>query len=188
MPSIEHNQLLWTNKKEWTLAGDQWSGPWGGVESQWFFTIQPRIHACIPADTILEIAPGLGRWTQYLQHHCRRLILVDLMRDCIESCKKRFSTASHIEYHTNDGRSLSMIADETIDFVFSFDSLVHAEADVIRCYLQQLGRKLKRNGIGFIHHSNIGQYRSSFKVFNRVQRPARLRMALKKGFFGDHSG
>jgi cyclopropane fatty-acyl-phospholipid synthase-like methyltransferase len=39
------------------------------------------------------------------------------------------------------------------DFVFSFDSLVHVESDVIENYLTQLAKKLKPNGIGFIHHS-----------------------------------
>jgi hypothetical protein len=59
----------------------------------------------------------------------------------------------------NDGRSLDFIADESVDFAFSFDSLVHAEVDVIRDYLAQLSAKLKVNGIGFIHHSNLASYR-----------------------------
>ena len=43
-------------------------------------------------------------------------------------------------------------------FVFSFDSLVYAENDVIAAYLSQLARKLSPDGVGFIHHSNIGAY------------------------------
>ena len=38
------------------------------------------------------------------------------------------------------------IPDRSSDSVFSFDSLVHAEADVIRGYLAQIGRKLKPSG------------------------------------------
>jgi hypothetical protein len=55
-----------------------------------------------------------------------------------------------------------MIGDNTIDFVFSFDSLVHAESDVIQAYLGQLTKKLRSNGVGFIHHSNIGEYKQLF--------------------------
>lgn len=51
-----------------------------------------------------------------------------------------------------------MIEDESIDFIFSFDSLVHVEKDVIKSYLQQIALKLKPNGVGFIHHSNLGNY------------------------------
>ena len=36
-----------------------------------------------------------------------------------------------------------MIQDKSIDFVFSFDSLVHAEAEVIEAYLNQLAMKLQ---------------------------------------------
>jgi hypothetical protein len=73
-------------------------------------------------------------------------------------CKKRFAGLSHIEYHVNDGKSLQFLADSSIDFVFSFDSLVHAEADVIDIYLRQLSSKLTVNGTGFIHHSNLGSF------------------------------
>ena len=56
------------------------------------------------------------------------------------------------------GKSLEMIPDHSVDFVFSFDSLVHVEADVIEAYLSQMVLKLKPQGAGFIHHSNIGAY------------------------------
>src|SRR5205085_9880200 len=52
-----------------------------------------------------------------------------------------------------------MVPDKSIDFVFSFDSLVHAEIDVLEEYLIQLADKLKPDGVGFIHHSNLGVYR-----------------------------
>jgi hypothetical protein len=46
-----------------------------------------------------------------------------------------------------------MIADGSIDLAFSFDSLVHAEADVLSFYLAQLATKLRSDGVAFIHHS-----------------------------------
>ena len=51
-----------------------------------------------------------------------------------------------------------MVPDRSIDFMFSFDSLVHVESEIIQTYLAQLSKKLKTNGVGFIHHSNIGEY------------------------------
>jgi hypothetical protein len=70
-----------------------------------------------------------------------------------------------------------MIDDNTIDFAFSFDSLVHAESDVIDSYLEQLELKLRPNGVGFIHHSHIGAYRRLYSMINRV--PRRLRQPLE---------
>ena len=141
------------------------SGPRPGVdpEAQWFGAILPRIHLFIPTGTLLEIAPGHGRWTHYLRKYCERLLVVDLSQKGIEACQKRFAGSPNITYHVNDGVSLSMIADESVDFAFSFDSLVHAEMDVIGSYVAQLAKKLKPNGVGFFHHSNMGSYYSRWE-------------------------
>lgn len=63
-----------------------------------------------------------------------------------------------------------MIPDQSIDFVFSFDSLVHAEADVFEAYIVQLADKLKPNGVGFIHHSNLGAYRFYYSMKRMIPR------------------
>ena len=63
-----------------------------------------------------------------------------------------------MSYHVNDGRSLSMLPDRSVDFAFSFDSLVHAELPVIESYLRELARVLSRNGIAFLPHSNLGAF------------------------------
>src|SRR5215475_14385035 len=118
MPTIEQNSNVWNDNYEWSKDGDEWSQAWGGSESQWFGTIFRRIHAFLPAETILEIAPGFGRWTHFLKNYCKRLIVVDLSERCIETCKRRFSRSSHIEYHINDGKSLQFVPDQSIDFAF----------------------------------------------------------------------
>ncbi len=161
MPTIAQNLEKWDRKHEWPQDGDEWSSSWGGAEAQWYGTIFPRIHSFIPAPTILELAPGYGRWTQMLKHLCDHLIIVDLSPNCINACKKRFKDDSYITYHFNDGTSLEMVPDNTIDFVFCFDSFVHVETETINSYLSQLSRKLTRNGVGFIHHSNLGNYTDS---------------------------
>jgi hypothetical protein len=165
MPSLEDNQRIWQDDYDWSRRGDEWSEAWGGEDMQWFGVILPRIQAFLTdadgagqVDTILEIAPGFGRWSKYLKNLCRNLILVDLAPRCIDACKQRFGAASHIVYHVNDGKSLAMIPDESVDFVFSMDSLVHADEEVIEAYLGQMQRIQKRNGAGFIHHSNFGEY------------------------------
>jgi SAM-dependent methyltransferase len=158
MASIKDNLRSWNDTYDWQGQGDEWSEAWGGAEAQWYGTILPRIHAFVPAATILEIAPGFGRWTRYLKRVCTSLVLVDLSERCIEACRRRFTKDSHIIYHVNDGRSLRMIEDLSVDFVFSFDSLVHAEVDVIEAYVRQLARALKPEGVAFLHHSNFGAF------------------------------
>jgi hypothetical protein len=71
----------------------------------------------------------------------------------------------------NDGKSLAMVEDRSVDFAFSFDSLVHVEADVIAAYLNQLGKKLKPGGFAFFHHSNLESYRRSIWLPKAIGRP-----------------
>ncbi|MEY2601919.1 MAG: hypothetical protein QOJ36_1238 [Verrucomicrobiota bacterium] len=150
-------------KYDWKDAGEEWSVPWGSSAAQWFGAILPRIRDCLPAERILEIAPGFGRWTHYLKDYCRDLSIVDRTGECIEACRQRFAADLHVHCYLNDGRSLPMIPDASVDFVFSFDSLVHTKRDVVEAYLRELGTKLKIGGKGFIHHSNFGEYASSFR-------------------------
>ena len=184
MGDVDQNSSIWNESWDWSTGGDEWSEWWGGTPALWFGALLPRIHPFIPTGTILEIAPGYGRWTQYLKDACDQLVLVDLAEKCIDSCRRRFAADSHITYHVNDGRSLAMVADGSVDFVFSFDSLVHVEADVLESYLGQLARKLTGDGVGFIHHSNIGHYPTLAAVARRA--PARwLKGAIDHGLLID---
>lgn len=158
MPSIDQNIKAWNEKYEWSDQGDEWSRPWGGPAAQWFGSILPRLRSFVPAHRMLEIAPGFGRWTQFLVQLCDELVVVDLSAKCIEACRRRFESISRIEYHVNDGRSLAMVRDDSIDFIFSFDSLVHADLDVLTAYIEQIATRLTQEGVAFIHHSNLGEY------------------------------
>ena len=163
MPTIEQNQSLWNGGYDWSQAGAEWSRRFGNPEAQWWASLMPRIHSFVPADTILEIAPGFGRWSQFLAPLSRRLILVDLSEECVAACRQRFAGDASVSCHVNDGRSLAVVPDRSVDFVFSFDSLVHVEADVIGAYLSQIAMKLKTDGVAFIHHSNLGQYAAYYR-------------------------
>ncbi len=171
MGTVDENLSVWTERWDWSSQGDEWSGWWGGTEAMWHAAVLPRVHAFIPAGTILEVGPGYGRWTQYLRAVCDRLILVDLAPNCIDACRRRFGDDGDIEYHVNDGRSLAMVDDASVDFAFSFDSLVHADLDTLASYVAQLADKLTADGVAFIHHSNAGAYRTSSKLARRM--PAR---------------
>jgi SAM-dependent methyltransferase len=170
MATIDENCAVWNTDHDWTQQGEEWSEPWGGSESQWRWTLLPRISAFLPAATILEIAPGFGRWTHYLKDLCDHLTVVDVSARCIQACTERFVADSHISYYTNDGKSLAMIPEGSIELAFSVDSLVHAEADALEAYLHGLARTLTPDGVAFIHHSNLGAYRRYFSLTTRIPR------------------
>jgi SAM-dependent methyltransferase len=152
MPQIDWNHSVW-DSYAWTHAGEEWSEPWGGSVAQWFGSLYPRIHRYLPAKRILEIAPGFGRWTQFLIPACTEFTGIDLSAKCVEACKARFPGHDN-DFHSNDGLDLSAGAGH-YDFIFSFDSLVHADIDVFESYVPQMLAKLTKDGVAFIHHSNF---------------------------------
>jgi SAM-dependent methyltransferase len=155
--NVQHNRQFWA-RYPWPQDGDEWSSPWGGTRTMWEALIRPRIAAYLPAKSILEIAPGHGRCTQFLRAVCDTLTIVDLVPECIEACKRRFGESSGIRYAVNDGWTLPMVPDESIDFAFTWDSLVHVERETIRSYVDELARVLSHGGHAFLHHSNLGAY------------------------------
>ncbi len=185
VPSIEENLDRWDADYDWGEGGEPWSKPWGDATAQWFGCLYPRVRRFLPAPTVLEIAPGFGRWTEFLLGNCDSLIGVDVTPKCVEACRKRFADMPQARFETNDGCSLPMVEDSSVDFAFSFDSLVHVEAEVLAGYLGELARVLRPEGVAFLHHSNYGTYQRSAHTLAPLQDrfdqlPAAARLGLMR--------
>jgi SAM-dependent methyltransferase len=168
MPTLAENKSYWDSVFEWQYAGDEWSEWWSTPQAQWAGCLYPRIFPFLKG-RILEIAPGYGRWTQFLRHYCTSLIGVDLATACVSECRSKFKNDPRLQFETGDGRKLSMVTDASIDFAFSFDSLVHAEADILESYASELARVLKPNAIAFLHHSNLASL-AEHSIWDRLKR------------------
>jgi len=158
MQDTSWNINAWNNKYDWNGQGEEWSAGWGSSFSQWLTTIYPRIGCFFPAESVLEIAPGFGRWSRFLIQGSSVFRGVDISEKCIEACKTRFADATHANFFVNNGKSLSVVSDRQYNFIFSFDSLVHVEMDVLQEYIGQIIGLLAPGGVAFLHHSNLGMY------------------------------
>lgn len=156
--TVEDNFRVWNDDYEWPQDGDEWDGQaraCGQPYAQWKQSVCDRLLLPnLTQQTVaLEIGPGHGRWSQVMAPACGALILVDLSPNCMAYCQKRLVAYSHIRYVVNDGKTLTGIADESIDFIWSFDCFVHLEADVLTAYLREIKRVLRRRGKAMIHHA-----------------------------------
>lgn len=175
MATVEENRHYWEEVYPWLEQGEEWSRGWGGTENLWQHTLFPRISRFLPAASILEIAPGHGRFTPYLLEHCQTYRGIDLSPSCVEICRQRFPETT---FESNDGRTLPSVKDASVDFIFSFFSLIHADIPTMRSYLEEFARVLTPTGSGFIHHSNLAEHQSYFRRIARL--PRRLREWLFK--------
>lgn len=167
MASVEENERYWDEVYSWSEGGEEWSRGWGSTETLWNGSLEPRLRRFLPSGTLLELAPGHGRLVPYLSARCDRYIGVDLSEGCVAVCSERFPG---LEFHANDGRSLPMLESGSVDLVFSFFSLIHAEADTMASYLREFARVLRTGGGGFIHHSNLAEHGAYFDGVGRLPR------------------
>lgn len=153
MPSISDNHEAWNEAWDIARRGEEWtpSEEW----RSWIVAngIEPFLQAGMRA---LEIGPGGGRWTErLLERKPAHLIGIDLSERCVATCRERFRDRPEAEFHANDGASLDIVPDESIDFVWSFDVFVHMEAPEIERYVTQLRRILAPGGIAAIHYPTV---------------------------------
>ncbi|MGB5165626.1 MAG: class I SAM-dependent methyltransferase [Woeseiaceae bacterium] len=168
--SVAENALKWNNYG-WSEGEDEWN-----VSKEWKESVIEHIMLgnIEPDKVVLEIGPGFGRWTRKLIEVSNRLISIDITEKCIEHCKQVFGHNDNVEFHLNDGRNLDVVADNSIDFVWSFDVFVHIEPPDVASYLQEFRRVLKDGGIAIIHHGIGGNadmnWRSSLtlQAFNEM--------------------
>jgi len=167
MGSIEWNRLKWDDQRSWANFGDAWTfharasrlpyGEW--KQSVVANFLEPYLG---PQVDLLEIAPGQGRWTEFMVGRVRSLTLVDLSGRCIETCRSRFEVGHpEITFLVNDGRTLG-VPDESKDVVWSFAGFVHMEEAEIAAYMGEISRVLRPGGRFVIHHSGFSDWTLRF--------------------------
>ena len=176
MPSIEWNK--WWNDYAWPEHGDEWDGQakfCGQPYEAWKRSLEnafmtPRID---PGFTVLELAPGHGRWTDSLLALASHVILADLNPGCIDFLKKKYEERSDVSFMVTDGRSLPGIAAESIDFIWSYDSFVHMEKPVIEAYFREFSRVLRPGRSAIIHHAGRRHLALPFSFIARFGAPGK---------------
>lgn len=167
MASVRENYCYWEETYDWSQGGEEWSTGWGGSDRLWISSIRPRLKRWLPADSLLEIAPGFGRLSGYLMQDCHHYIGVDISPSCVAHCQGKFPQAN---FFTNDGKTLPMLEADSIHLAFSFFSLIHADLDIMQSYLCELARVLKPQGAAFLHHSNLACHQAYFRRLDSLPR------------------
>ena len=91
MNSLLANKVIWESW-DWSGKGDEWtiSPEWKASVVRNF--IDPFYRDC---NTILEIGPGGGRWTEFLIPKGKEFVGIDISETCVSECRKRFVASSN---------------------------------------------------------------------------------------------
>jgi SAM-dependent methyltransferase len=125
------------------------------IDQLWRNLIWPMIQGADFSVT-MDFACGHGRNSAKLVEYAKKLLCVDVNPEAIRKCKQRFAHQPKVVCILNDGATLSAIDDASLTFIYSFDSVVHFEIDLIRSYLLEFHRVMRPGATAFIHHSNVG--------------------------------
>lgn len=104
--------------------------------------------------TALEIGPGGGRWTEFLQQRASQLFVLDVSERAIAICKERFAMALNIQYLIGTGGDIAL-PDRSVDAIWSYDVFVHINPVDTRSYFREFARILRPGGYAVIHHPGL---------------------------------
>ena len=123
LSNVTNNLQLWDHDYDWSADGDEWEyqADRSGVSySEWKSSLVSHLIEPYARDAdVLEIAPGHGRWSEFIIGMCRHATLVDLGPKCLEYCRTRFAEHGNVDYFLTTGTQLPYHAAGVIDFVFS---------------------------------------------------------------------
>jgi ubiquinone/menaquinone biosynthesis C-methylase UbiE len=137
----------------YTPDNDYFAAAEASMAPLWEQLIAPFLEGCDFSHT-LDLATGHGRNSEILAGLAGRLTLMDIQPGNIEVCRRRFASRTNLDFVVNNGFDLQPVADADVTLVYSFDSMVQFDSDVVRSYLRDTCRVLVPGGRGFFHHSN----------------------------------
>lgn len=136
------------------VYGYQWGDPRAEGYSAKFVLEEFLKPNAAGASTILEIGPGGGRYSQFLQD-CDKLYLVEYNTQffpILDELLKDLRAQRH--YIASPGCAMPGVLDNTVDLVFSFDCFVHLDEPLIDGYLSEIARVLRPDGRAVIHYAD----------------------------------
>lgn len=201
-PSIEEQKRIWAGGlKEFVdrpispeyktdFYGDEWGKVMspeatngkgqvlGDYQSIWLYYLKPYVFN----KTVIELGCLDGKWIHpMLFHYPKKVIAVDIIEDGFEQIKKWIGYTEHIQFYLTTGDELEGIADQSVDFIFSMDSLVRSEVQIIDKYLAEFKRVLAPGGRACIHLPCQQQPLSHELGFTQIGVPEIEEILLKNG-------
>ncbi len=115
-------------------------------------SIAASLRDLVSADcTVLDLGTLGGKWLPYMLH-AKRVICVDINDEFEAFVRQRFPEyGDKLEFYRTSGDELDGVADSSVDFVLSMDSLVRVNRDAIGNYMKAINRVLSPRGQALIH-------------------------------------
>ena len=202
--------LQWEADKSWVVVEDQrilaahklgylehLGHEWGTTESVDQIVREFILPYTGTRKVVVEIGSGGGRIAQRVAPHVSHLICIDVERDMLRLCRAALSNAANVTCLLISKSSSMPLISDSVDLVYSFDTMVHLDERTIFRYMQEARRVVRRGGILMLHvatHETTkgwehfedsvtrGVSRGQFGSFEYLDSHAVIRMAERADF------
>lgn len=136
----------------------------GYAPEQFYTYINPHIKSeNVRLGSVLDFGCGQGRMSRILAGVFERVICCDIDAQAVDYCRRRFTpheTNCRFTFIQNTQEEKAQenipLPEGEIDFLLSWDTVVHFSYKWIDRYFSEFFRILKHGGYAMIHHANIG--------------------------------
>lgn len=154
--------------------------PWGDVHSSRavdsvkkplgnYKKIRNFLHNYVNKDSVvLEIGCLYGKWSCQFAH-VKKIICVDLFEESFFYIKK-IKKIRNAKFYLSKGNELFGVSNDSVDLVFTMDSLVKADREDILSYISESIRVIKKGGLCFLHIPISESMESIRRNFTKVSR------------------
>jgi ubiquinone/menaquinone biosynthesis C-methylase UbiE len=115
---------------------------------------------------VLDLGCGYGRFIEFYAPLVSFVYGIDVTDYIIEICKTKYAEIKNVEFIKNNGYSLEMIDDNSIDLVSCYTVFQHIPRKATQSYLKEFSRILKSDGRIIIQFS--GAQSNNDKRYNDV--------------------
>jgi SAM-dependent methyltransferase len=133
--------------------GDEWGGP--AFADLVIELVAPYLGTDVD---VLELGCGGGKFSSRLAPRCRSLLCGDIsapMIDRTRSTLRGQGVDANVDYRVLNGVDFTGVADESVDFIFSYDVQLHLQPQNVFSYMRDARRVLRDNGVFMLHQINL---------------------------------
>ena len=100
---------------------------------------------------VVEIGSGGGRIAHRVAPHVSQLICIDVERNMLRLCRAALANAANVTCVLVSKSSVIPLLSDSVDLVYSFDTMVHLDQRTIFRYMQETRRVVHRGGMLMLH-------------------------------------
>jgi SAM-dependent methyltransferase len=152
----------WDDRPDLNLGVRTLGEEWGGPEFAARIVSDVAAPYLGPDVEVLELGCGGGKFSAHLRERSRKLVCADISADMLARARAHVGEGDDIAFTQLNGRDFTGVPDASIDFIYSYDVLLHLQPQNVFSYLRDARRVLRPGGVFMLHAINLASPGGSY--------------------------